>query len=79
MKQLRVLVGCESSGNVRDAFSRAGFYAMSCDLLPTDSPGNHYQGDIFDVIDEDWDLFIVHPPVHIFKCVRHALDYKRVA
>jgi len=62
MKRLRVLVGCESSGTVRDAFSRAGHYAMSCDLLPTDVPGNHYEGDIFDILNDKWDLFIVHPP-----------------
>lgn len=48
---MRVLVGCEYSGTVRDAFTRAGFHAVSCDLLPTESPGIHYQGDILDLID----------------------------
>jgi hypothetical protein len=59
---MKVLVGCEYSGAVRDAFIRAGHDAMSCDLLPTDSPGPHYAGDIFDVIDYPWDLAIFHPP-----------------
>ena len=59
---MKVLVGCESSGTVRDAFIRWGHDAMSCDLLPTESPGPHYQGDIFDVIDYPWDLAIFHPP-----------------
>lgn len=59
---MRVLVGCEYSGAVRDAFLRAGHEAMSCDLLPTDVPGPHYQGDVFDVVDYPWDLAIFHPP-----------------
>lgn len=57
-----MLVACESSGTVRDAFIRSGHDAMSCDLLPTDSPGPHYQGDVFDVIDYPWELMIGHPP-----------------
>jgi hypothetical protein len=59
---MRVLVACEYSGVVRDAFIRGGHDAMSCDLLPTESPGPHYQGDLFDVIDYPWDLAIFHPP-----------------
>jgi hypothetical protein len=59
---MRVLVACEYSGRVRDAFFAAGHDAMSCDLLPTDSPGNHYQGDVMDVINDGWDLMIAHPP-----------------
>lgn len=59
---MRVLVGCESSGVVRDAFIRGGHEAMSCDLLPTDSPGPHYQGDVRDVLHYPWDLAIFHPP-----------------
>lgn len=61
-RRLRVLVGCEYSGVVRDAFIANGHDAMSCDLLPTDVPGPHYQGDIFDVIDYPWDIAIMHPP-----------------
>jgi hypothetical protein len=58
----KVLVACEYSGTVRDAFAAAGHDAMSCDLLPTDAPGPHYQGDIRDVLSDDWDLMIAHPP-----------------
>ena len=59
---MRVLIGCEYSGVVRDAFIARGHDAMSCDLLPTDAPGPHYQGDIFDVINDGWDLAVFHPP-----------------
>ena len=59
---MRVLVACEYSGKVRDAFIRQGHQAVSCDLLPTDSPGPHYQGDVFDIINDSWDLMIAHPP-----------------
>ncbi len=59
---MKVLIACEYSGRVRDAFLLAGHEAMSCDLLPTDAPGPHYQGDLFDVIDYPWDLMIAHPP-----------------
>ena len=59
---MRVLVACEYSGTVRDAFIRAGHEAMSCDLLPTEVPGPHYQGDVTDVINDGWDLMIAHPP-----------------
>lgn len=59
---MRILVACEYSGTVRDAFTKLGHFAMSCDLLPTDKPGNHYQGDVTDILDHDWDLMIAHPP-----------------
>lgn len=59
---MRVLIACEYSGTVRDAFIAKGHDAMSCDLLPTDKPGPHYQGDVFDVINDEWDLMIAHPP-----------------
>lgn len=59
---LKVLVACEYSGRVRDAFTRLGHFAMSCDLLPSDAPGLHYQGDVFDVINQGWDIMIAHPP-----------------
>jgi hypothetical protein len=61
-KPLRVLVACEYSGTVRDAFIKAGHIAMSCDLLHTQRNGPHYQGDVFDVIGDGWDLMIGHPP-----------------
>ena len=59
---MRVLVACEFSGVVRDAFIRAGHTALSCDLMPTDRPGPHYQGDVIDIIGGGWDLMIAHPP-----------------
>lgn len=59
---MKVLIACEYSGKVRDAFLRAGHDAMSCDLLPTDAPGPHYQGDVRDVLGDGWDLMIAHPP-----------------
>jgi len=58
---MKILIGCEESGVVRDAFTKQGHDAMSCDLKPTRSPGKHYCGDIFDVIDYPWDLAIFHP------------------
>ena len=62
---MRVLVGCEFSGTVRDAFIRQGHDAISCDLLPTDAPGPHIQGDLLDVLKTragEFDLAIFHPP-----------------
>jgi len=59
---MKVLVACEFSGTVRDAFVALGHDAMSCDLLPTDKGGPHYQGDIRDVLHYPWDLMIAHPP-----------------
>lgn len=60
---MRVLVACEYSGIVRDAFTDLGHFAMSCDLLPSERPiGAHYEGDIFDIINDNWDLMIAHPP-----------------
>ena len=55
-------MACEYSGRVRDAFIRNGCDAISCDLLPTDQPGPHYQGDVFDIINDGWDLMVAHPP-----------------
>ena len=59
---MRVLIACEYSGTVRDAFIARGHDAMSCDLLPTDSLGPHYQGDVRDVIGDGWDMMIAHHP-----------------
>ena len=61
--KMRVLVACEFSGVVRDAFIRQGHDALSCDLLPSESDfGPHYEGDVFDIINDGWDLMIAHPP-----------------
>lgn len=63
MTPLRVLVACEYSGTVRDAFRARGHQAVSCDLLPTDVPGPHHQGDVRELLHPDrWDLMIAHPP-----------------
>jgi hypothetical protein len=59
---MKVLIACEYSGIVRDEFLKLGHDAISCDLLPTDSPGPHYQGDVFDIIGDGYDLMIAHPP-----------------
>ena len=88
----RVLVACEYSGRVRDAFLAAGHDAMSCDLLPTEVEGPHYQGDVRDVLTAGWDLLVAHPPctylsasgVHWNEtnygraaCTLHALEFVR--
>ena len=62
MRSLRVLVACEFSGIVRDAFIARGHKAYSCDLLPSERPGPHRQGDVLDVLGNGWDLMIAHPP-----------------
>ena len=59
---MRVLVACEFSGVVRDAFRACGHDAMSCDLLPTEAPGPHHQGDVRDLLHDGWDLMVAHPP-----------------
>ena len=91
---MRVLIACEYSGTVRDAFIRAGHYAASCDLLPSESPlGDHYQCNVLEIIDHGWDLMIAHPPC-TYLCssglhwnkrrperaqqTDHALDFVRV-
>jgi hypothetical protein len=61
-QQMKVLVACEYSGAVRDSFIARGHGAMSCDLLPTDVPGPHHQGNVLDIINDGWDLMIAHPP-----------------
>ncbi len=58
----RILIGCEYSGTVRDAFIKKGFDAWSCDILATDKPGPHLQGDILNFINNGWDAFIGFPP-----------------
>jgi hypothetical protein len=59
---MKILIACEYSGTVRDAFSKRGHDAMSCDLLPSETPGKHYQGDVRDILNDGWDLMIAHPP-----------------
>ena len=59
---MKVLVACEFSGIVREAFKAKGHDAWSCDLLPTDIPGNHIQGDVLEILNDGWGLMIAHPP-----------------
>jgi site-specific DNA-cytosine methylase len=59
---MKVLVACEFSGRVRDAFSKLGHDAISCDLLDTESPGKHHKGDVVEILNEGWDLVIAFPP-----------------
>lgn len=59
---MKILIACEYSGRVRDAFIAQGHDAISCDILPTDSPGPHYQGDVRDILEDGFDLMIAHPP-----------------
>lgn len=59
---MRVLIACEFSGAVRDAFARRGHHAMSCDLLSPETDGLHYQGDVRDILNDGWDMMIAHPP-----------------
>jgi hypothetical protein len=59
---MRILVACEYSGTVRSALSAAGHDAWSCDILPTERPGNHIQADVLSVLDDGWDMMIAHPP-----------------
>ena len=58
---MNVLVACEYSGRVRDAFIAKGHNAWSCDLLPTETDGPHYQGDVRKILGNPWDLLIAHP------------------
>ena len=59
---MKVLVACEFSGTIRDAFTKAGHDAVSCDLLPAETPGVHYQGPVEDILHDEWDLMIACPP-----------------
>mgnify|MGYP001372522054 CR=1 FL=1 len=59
---MKVLVACEYSGIVRDAFIKKGHDATSCDFLPTELEGSHFEGNVLDIIDQGWDMMIAHPP-----------------
>jgi len=60
--EMKVLVACEFSGIVREAFNQRGHRATSADILPSEQPGDHYQGDVREILDQEWDLMIAHPP-----------------
>jgi hypothetical protein len=72
---MKVLVACEFSGRVRDAFIAKGHDAVSCDLLPTECPGPHIQCDVLEILDDGWDLMIAHPPC-TYLC-RHRSRWNR--
>lgn len=81
---MRVLIACEFSGVVRDAFLRMGHDAVSCDVLPCEAPGLHYQGDVLDILSDGWDLMIAHPPcTHLAvsgaRWFKDKLDDQKVA
>lgn len=59
---MKILIACEYSGTVRDAFTAKGHNAISCDFEPTEKPGKHFQGDVTDILYHDWDMIIAHPP-----------------
>ena len=59
---MRVLIACEFSGIVREAFRQCGHFSVSADIIPSELPGYHYQGDVRDILDDGWDLMIAHPP-----------------
>lgn len=60
---MRVLIACEYSGTVREAFRKLGHDAWSCDLLPADDGSEfHFQGDVLGILDQGWDLMVAHPP-----------------
>lgn len=88
---MRILVACEFSGVVRDAFKAKGHDAWSCDILPTESPGQHIQGDVSEILNDGWDMMIAHPPCTYlttagnayFNVMRYGQDaidrwYKRI-
>lgn len=76
---MRVLIACEYSGAVRDAFIAKGHEAMSCDLLETEVRGPHYQGDVRDVLNYPWDLMIAHPPcTHLSVSGARHFEAKRM-
>jgi hypothetical protein len=75
---MRVLVACEFSGIVRDAFANKGHDAWSCDLLPTEQPGNHIQDDVLNHLDKEWDMMIAHPPcTHLAVSGARWFKYKK--
>lgn len=62
LEKMNILIACEFTGVVRNAFADLGHNAWSCDLLPSERPGNHYQGNVLDIINDGWDMMIAHPP-----------------
>jgi hypothetical protein len=76
---MKILVACEYSGIVRDAFIAKGHDAISCDILPTEAPGPHSEGDVFDIINDGWDMMIAFPPCTHLACSGAAWFEKKRA
>jgi hypothetical protein len=75
---MKVLVACEYSGRVRDAFIERGHQAVSCDILPSEKPGPHYERDVRPLIDQAWDLIIAFPPcTHLASSGAKHFEAKR--
>lgn len=74
---MKILIACEFSGIVRDAFIERGHEAMSCDLLPTERPGPHYRGNVLDILNDGWDLMVAFPPCTYLSNVQ-AIHYDMV-
>jgi len=75
---MKILIACEFSGTVRDAFTKIGHDAWSCDLEPNELPGNHYQGSVLDIINDGWDMMIAHPPcTHLAASGARHFEKKR--
>lgn len=75
---MRVLIACEFSGTVRDAFAKRGHDALSCDLEQSETPGQHYQGDVMDILADGWDMMIAHPPcTHLAVSGARHFEQKR--
>ena len=76
---MKILIACEYSGIVREAFKAKGHNAWSCDLLPTDIPGQHIQGNVLDILEQGWDMMIAHPPcTHLAISGAAWFKYKKV-
>lgn len=76
---MTILIACEFSGIIRDAFIKKGHDAMSCDLLSTEVPGPHYQGNVMDIINDGWDMMIAHPPcTHLAVSGARWFKYKKI-
>ena len=75
---MKILIACEYSGIVRDAFVAQGHDAVSCDILPTENPGPHYKGDVFDILNDGWDMMIAFPPcTHLAASGARWFEQKR--
>ena len=74
---MKILVACEFSGIVRDAFLARGHDVLSCDLLPSEKPGPHYQGDVQDILLQEWDMLIAFPPCTYLCAVGAAWWYRQ--